>query len=323
MAKEHGATLSRDEHPRKRSYATAALFIILAVMILGGCWMLARDGVQNEYVEGATRTPRPTIAVATDHVLYRDNTINEVLSSTITKTSPPDFSATQKALDADIAIHTAMVATQMEMVSSTREAEAIKQTQELYNIELTGAQAELNSKIQSLNYEEELHQEVYSHTLAMNAVELEQRERRLMLYHNLLMVGGGMMLFIGGTVAAIFIVVLGTYLYRRMKEEEPEPVMQRDVRLIVSAGKKTRFSDLPVDEARFRRWALNAVRGGGLSYDQWVSTTKVFTRPEYDKLLEMMRDAGILEYRDPDAPTQGQRVTRAGKAALAAYLRGE
>jgi hypothetical protein len=45
----------------------------------------------------------------------------------------------------------------------------------LNDTEYDGAIAVLSSKVQSLNYEQELHQQVISHTVEMNAVELERR----------------------------------------------------------------------------------------------------------------------------------------------------
>lgn len=84
------------------------------------------------------------------------------------------------------------------------------------------------------------------------------------------------------------------------------------------AGRTTqRFGLLPVDVDKFNEWAQGALVGKSLSVPNWTPKAKMFTRPEYDQLLEKMRAGGIIINLGSN---KGNTLTGGGKRALRQHL---
>jgi hypothetical protein len=85
------------------------------------------------------------------------------------------------------------------------------------------------------------------------------------------------------------------------------------------AGRTTqRFGPLPVDVERFNEWVQGALVGKSLGVGHWTPETKMFKRPEYDSLLAMMREGGIIINLGSN---KGNTLTGGGRRALTKHLR--
>jgi hypothetical protein len=79
------------------------------------------------------------------------------------------------------------------------------------------------------------------------------------------------------------------------------------------------FGTLPVDLDRFNEYARAALRGDSLGIAHWTGSGALFSRSEYDRLLDLLRRAGTVI----NVPGKGNMITGGGKRALANHLRQE
>jgi hypothetical protein len=77
------------------------------------------------------------------------------------------------------------------------------------------------------------------------------------------------------------------------------------------------FGELPVDVERFNEWAQGALLGKSLAVPQWTPRAKLFSRPEYDKLLDKMRASEAIINLGSN---KGNTLTSGGKRALTRHL---
>jgi hypothetical protein len=82
------------------------------------------------------------------------------------------------------------------------------------------------------------------------------------------------------------------------------------------AGNLMFSEDLPVDQERFMQWARAVVRGRDLSGSTWGGPGLLFSRPEYEELIEYLIRAGLVRWVNERAHTQGKELSPAGAATL-------
>lgn len=108
------------------------------------------------------------------------------------------------------------------------------------------------------------------------------------------------------------------------KSREPEHVVRLEVeQKDGDAVRHVFFHDLPTEPALFTTWAQAAVNGQSLAVGHWTGNDRPFSRSNYEALLDFLHGAGVVTWQNADAPAQGRKVTRPGKAALKAWLGGE
>jgi len=78
-----------------------------------------------------------------------------------------------------------------------------------------------------------------------------------------------------------------------------------------------RLGALPVDVDRFNEWVQGALVGKSLAVPNWTPRAKLFTRPEYDQLLEKMRAGEIIVNLGSN---KGNTLTGGGRRALTRHL---
>ncbi|MCD4738332.1 MAG: hypothetical protein K8R89_03620 [Anaerolineae bacterium] len=85
----------------------------------------------------------------------------------------------------------------------------------------------------------------------------------------------------------------------------------------------TFFSELPISEESFTTWARAAVAEQSISQDSWTGSRGLFSRSEYEELLDFLTRAWVIRWINPQAKAQGRVITNAGKAALRTWLEGK
>jgi len=105
-------------------------------------------------------------------------------------------------------------------------------------------------------------------------------------------------------------------------EEKPHPVVlevnhrQRDGR--GELGRTINyFGTLPVEPEKFNDYIRAIDRGETLAIARWTGAGKPFSRQEYERLLEMLRQAGIAA----NLPGKGNQLTQAGRRAIKNHLK--
>jgi hypothetical protein len=84
-----------------------------------------------------------------------------------------------------------------------------------------------------------------------------------------------------------------------------------------AGGKSGAFLDLTSDNTyRLRRYAVGVVRSGSVSYSKWAGHGRLYSRPEYKKMLERFMVYGWIAWVDPFRHTRGYKVTEAGRQAF-------
>lgn len=70
-----------------------------------------------------------------------------------------------------------------------------------------------------------------------------------------------------------------------------------------------------VSEAMLSEFAAS-YQARGLSQSAWTGRGNLFSRAQYEQLMGVLQQAGIIEWVDSRNRSQGRRVTRGGRAAL-------
>jgi HAMP domain-containing protein len=73
---------------------------------------------------------------------------------------------------------------------------------------------------------------------------------------------------------------------------------------------------LPISRERFEKFARGVSGGRGLAVSTWTGSAGLFSRSEYDALMDYLQRAGIVRWKNENAPHQGRELTRAGRAAI-------
>lgn len=81
--------------------------------------------------------------------------------------------------------------------------------------------------------------------------------------------------------------------------------------------------EVPIDEERWREFALSAVNGNPITQSEWVGRDKLFSRSEFDKMMQYLMESGIVAWASSRDEAQGRALTRGGKASLQAWLKGK
>jgi hypothetical protein len=77
------------------------------------------------------------------------------------------------------------------------------------------------------------------------------------------------------------------------------------------------FGTLPVPVEAFNKWAQDALRGDSLAIAHWIGPGKPFSRNEYDRLLNQLRQSGTIV----NQPGKGHLLTGGGRRAIAQHLK--
>ena len=78
------------------------------------------------------------------------------------------------------------------------------------------------------------------------------------------------------------------------------------------------FGALPVEVGKFNDYIRAVDRGETLAINHWTGKGKPFDRTEYERLLEMLRESGIVSNLGGN---RGHQLTQAGKRAIKNHLR--
>lgn len=106
------------------------------------------------------------------------------------------------------------------------------------------------------------------------------------------------------------------------ESREPTETVRLEVQQTGNGSNSAFFHDLPTEPALFTTWAQAAINGQSLAVGHWTGNGRPFSRSDYEALLEFLHGAGVVTWQNKDAPAQGRRVTRPGKAALEVWLGG-
>jgi hypothetical protein len=106
------------------------------------------------------------------------------------------------------------------------------------------------------------------------------------------------------------------------KPQEPTETVRLEIEANNNGRHSSFFHDLPTEPAVFTTWVQVAVNGQSLAVGHWTGNGRPFSRSDYEALLDFLQGAGVVAWQNPDAPAQGRRVTKPGKAALQAWLGG-
>jgi hypothetical protein len=294
-----------DYNTRLKSCTTrliVALSTVAAVaMVFGFVLLSAQDGGAAE----GTRTPRPTIRA------LLDLQVQQTPEPTVTPTPSPDFAATQRALDKEREQHEAGIRTQAALAANLATATEAAHQNRMNEMDYQGAVA-------ALAYQMEIHEDSTRMQKEKNDLEIANHARYLRWHDNIRLIWEAAWLSLI-FFASVSLVML--FFWNLVPRKQKAKSLRLEVHN--PDTKWTRFGSLPVDVQRFRVFALNAIDGKTLAYEHWAGDGKIFSRPEYDKLTALLLEMGVMEYKHPDFPQQGQRLTKPGAAALRAYLEGE
>lgn len=81
-------------------------------------------------------------------------------------------------------------------------------------------------------------------------------------------------------------------------------------------GRTIQFVDFPVEAERLRVFAADVSAGGRLAQARWTGTRGIFSRSEYQLVIERMLARGWIVEHSPGNPQQGYVVTTAGRHVL-------
>lgn len=83
--------------------------------------------------------------------------------------------------------------------------------------------------------------------------------------------------------------------------------------------------DLPagVTEKDFLDFARGATQGRGLAESAWIGKGKPFSRPSFSSLMETLRAAGIVRWKDEANHALGHELIPSGKLALRSYVQAD
>lgn len=71
---------------------------------------------------------------------------------------------------------------------------------------------------------------------------------------------------------------------------------------------------IETDPHKFKRFAEAMNAGSSLSVSRWTNGQNgIFTRGEFDAMIDELSQRGLIEYKDPDTPQLGRIVTERGK----------
>lgn len=100
-------------------------------------------------------------------------------------------------------------------------------------------------------------------------------------------------------------------------EEAPRRVVT--VRLVRENGRVSDTFDLPGGEEAFRVLATGLVNGLPLSERWWTGRGKPYGSETWRDLMDVMRERGLAEYKDPEHKKRGHRLTPDGEAFSRGY----
>ena len=75
-----------------------------------------------------------------------------------------------------------------------------------------------------------------------------------------------------------------------------------------------------ISEADFGEFARGVVSGRGLAESAWTGAGKPFSKSRYGDLLATLEQAGLVRWKNVNAPAQGRELTPAGGRALRSWL---
>jgi len=129
-------------------------------------------------------------------------------------------------------------------------------------------------------------------------------------------------IFAAVTAAAWFLLLTDTRRLLRTVERyiTDAAQQQRPLRLEINTGNTTKIAHLPADHRHIRALAEAALNGKPLTERHWTGSGKPFTKREFREIRAELIRAGILRWRNQNAPAQGVIVTEAGREALQQIL---
>lgn len=96
--------------------------------------------------------------------------------------------------------------------------------------------------------------------------------------------------------------------------EPPAPEVR--VELAEPGARRVRYLNLPGDPDRLAALARGVLDGKPLSEATWTGAGQPFSRSEFGAVRAELLRAGLVRWRNPDAPAQGVELTGAGRAVM-------
>jgi hypothetical protein len=98
--------------------------------------------------------------------------------------------------------------------------------------------------------------------------------------------------------------------------EQPRRALQ--VELLEDHGSRQRLSfiDLPGSDAQLVELARGVLNGKGTSESEWTGSGNPFSRSEFGALRAALIKRGLAHWINPDAHSQGWKLTAAGRAVM-------
>lgn len=90
---------------------------------------------------------------------------------------------------------------------------------------------------------------------------------------------------------------------------EPLEVIHKDER---GSVKHMFRLDVAIDDHRLNKFLKALALGESLAEANWIGGGNLFSKAEFGKLLKELQRAGVIEWVNPDATSQGRRLTETG-----------
>lgn len=91
----------------------------------------------------------------------------------------------------------------------------------------------------------------------------------------------------------------------------------------IGESKHTQLIDLPkgISQATFLEFCQEIVNGDGLAQGRWTGAGNLFSRAQFDSLMQRLERAGLVDWRDPTAPARGRVLTGKGMEIMTEIVR--
>jgi len=101
------------------------------------------------------------------------------------------------------------------------------------------------------------------------------------------------------------------------QEKNQVHTIRVDLRTVTQDGHyQVNRADLPITQAQMITLAQGLIAGKPLTEREWAGAGKPFSCDQVRELKKLFRAHGILELVNPQAPQQGDRLTKAGRATM-------
>ena len=105
-----------------------------------------------------------------------------------------------------------------------------------------------------------------------------------------------------------------TFIGQPDQQMLPAPAERITVEVVQESGRRGDILDLPIDREKLTALASGLTQGRQFAQSVWTGNGAVFTRSEFEATRTALITAGLLTWNKDGHPSQGVRVTPAGRA---------